>query len=268
MLVLMSVAMAQVLPHGHEIPEQMRFFQSLKYTTAEGKVKDGDCEAALALAWVDLKKRVNGKKGDRIVGVWPKDGRTDWEPIDEVYCEVKGKKTIVLMEALVARTGQTPAYPKISGQRVLDIMQGLYGTGGGSLTLAMSGPKIDAEGNSLYLRGSSDKVEMPGTGAEAQRVVLVGLNQSVIPTLPDYAKRLGVLKEVAGVRIKTAVIQVRGDQRLRHDLVVLVPTGAMKAFRAGSLTSRQLIGKSTIRYTPPGGDERLMKIPLSKVGLK
>jgi len=245
----LGVASAQMIPHGHTVPDTVPLFQKVRYTTAEGKVKQGGCEAALTAAWADLNNRLNPDKADRLIAIWPYKGRTTWEPADEVECQQKGKKTLVVMEALIARPGQGPAYPEISGNRVLEIIQQVAGGGGGSFSFALQLSIEEVDGKA-WLRQSGAPYESSKPVRDGL-VPQILLNNRIVPGLHEHARKLKNVPELHGLVLGQSLWDESGEKRVYHRLTLFIPRGPLLKYHAGGLNERQLIARSKIYYEGP-----------------
>jgi hypothetical protein len=266
-LLAMGTAGAQMIPHGHVVPESVRLFEKARMTTAEGKVKDGGCDAALAAAKADLDDRLKEGRDDTVIAIWPYKGRNTWEPSETVECFEKGKKTVVILEALIARPGQSAAYPEITGARTLEILAALFPAGGINVGFTVGFALEEIDG--------AVWINQPLAGETSSKPIRAGLvtplsiNQGMVPQLHRAAKKVKAVPEVAGIQLYQSVVDQSAEQKVHHGVWLRMPRGPLLQYHQGKLNERQLIARSTVLYEgPTDSDPQVVKVPPESIKLR
>ncbi|MEZ4320626.1 MAG: hypothetical protein R3F61_24300 [Myxococcota bacterium] len=254
-----SIAGAQMVPHGHEVPTSLRLPQKLRYTTAGGKVKDGGCEAAVAAALADLQSGVKASEGDHVIAIWPKGGRNAWEPTPDLECVDKGKVVKVDLEALIARSGPAPVYPEVSGQDVLKLIDALYGKSGGSFLFATQ-LSIQDFGGQPWLQ----LLQAPMTVEKPMREGLVAphvLNENLIIQMHRYANAVASTPALAGLAMQQGVTVVEGDKKTHYSVEIRVPAAPLARFHKGEITERRIVDRSVVYFESPTTPRKIITVP-------
>ncbi|MCB9691599.1 MAG: hypothetical protein H6736_07275 [Alphaproteobacteria bacterium] len=250
-LLAAAPAFAGTLPHGHALPDEVSMFENIRLTKAVGKVKGEGCEAALKAAWEDL-DRVMGKNGtSTVVGVWTLNARDGWGFVPEVECEDAGKKQSVKIEALVIQEGSGPAYQKISGSRMLEIMSALQGDSNMMIGMRVAMMRtLDYQGE-LYYGAPTAKYEgqiFPKDASRNTRAVTV-MREALLPQIQAMGNLLAAVPEFRGTEI-TATSQ-RYNQKMElvdETFSFRIGTEAAQKFFAGAISEQELIDQGAVLY--------------------
>ncbi|MCB9679033.1 MAG: hypothetical protein H6737_28285 [Alphaproteobacteria bacterium] len=256
---LLSTANAQLMPHGHTVPETLPLFERLRYMSASGKVKGGTCEEALAAALADMNDHLDAKKREQVVAIWPYNGRNTWEPASEVEC-VQGKKTEVAMDVLVSRPGDGPAYVDIAGKDVLNLVGTLYGNGPVGLQFATQLRIVDIDGKP-WLRMTQASILEEKKAMQPGLVTPRALNQKIVPALHRYAKVMPVAPYLAGVYVIQPLNDKTGEPDIHYTVTMRVPREVLGQYHKGRIDERQAVAQSVVTFESPTVPEKEVQVP-------
>lgn len=240
-------------------------FERIRLTKSVGKVKGDGCEAALKAAWADL-DRVMAKNGtDTIVATWTLNGRKGWGFEPEVECEDKGKKQVVKMESLLIKQGEGPAYKKITGDRMLEIMGALQGDSNmmiGARVAMMQ--TVDYRGELYYVAPTVEHEGVIAWGANRNTRAVKVMRDDLLPLMQGMGDLLKAVPEFEGTEIKaTAKTYNKKGEETVEVFIFRVGTEALLSFFAGELSEQEIIDKGAVLYAE--GNKPPVKMDVSFV---
>lgn len=258
---LVALAHAQLMPHGHVVPDAVRLHDDLRYVRADGASKTADCDEALAAAHADLRARL--KPGEVVVAIWPYKGRTAWEPTPDVECVPKGKKATVTMEALVSHPGPAPLFPELPTTRLFEILDVWYGRSAGGLVFDMTMPI--AWNDALWLAIKQAPLTTKETSTRPVDLAALMIEERVREDLNRAAKRVASIPELSGAVFRGGITQDLSTGKRNSFMTIAIPAGPLARYHAGKIKERALFEKATITLVDPNGDEHLVRVPPDRI---
>jgi hypothetical protein len=266
---LVTLALAEPIATGHVVPANVQMFSEVRLTKATGKVKGKDCAGALAAAMEDLKRVMGKNETTDIITMYTLNARKGWGHVAEVECEYNGpadapKSTDVKVEALVTKAGGTAAYPQISGQRVIEMMDALVGDREsfvGLMLMTMKVPEVD--GTLYFHTKTSDRKDqfVPSDNQNDRGVTM--FREIITPELRRLAPYYAPIGEVYGLWITSECERInKNGEEEGETWHFRVPNDVANDFVTGKVSEQQLINAGAVLL---GGGNNPVRVDISMV---
>ena len=260
-----TTALAENVPNPFQEPAEVTMFESIRIVTAKGKVKKGTCKEAAAAALADAEDNARRKTHATLIALYgerPKHG--NWEPPAELYCEVKGKNSIVKAEALAIRLGSGDAYMNVTPQRVREIADAVIADGM-MVQLQLQAFNVEDYKGQLYYRtvGMSRSDEQMFTKRQNRntRAVMV-YREHITPAIESLASLVEPVNEISGIHVSVSAKRMNKKDEVKTERFHLyVPTQSALGFAAGDITEQELINSGSFLYA--NGTSNPVKMDIS-----
>lgn len=245
LLLLALPALAERLPSGHAVPDDVALFSHARLISAVGKSTQG-CDHAVQTAMAELDVELRDEGLDTVVAVWSKGTRSGWVPGEAVECEdKKGKKQVVRVQALAIEEAEGDAIVRVPGSRVLEILDRTVGDASVMPNQALAGHGFVSFQHQLYLRRPTANVKDAVYGTPAQRARRA-FDQALLPHLDSTARLLADIPEAHGVELRLHHTRKVGDGNETELFIYRLPASALKGLLDGALTPGQVLDRGAV----------------------